>query len=343
LLTVILFPFNEIFAQIQPQTSMIQLSIPKFNFSDGEIIPINGTFLPYSAIHISLSDNYGNLENSTEVNANNTGYFQTSLGIPSHVIGSGSWHILAVSDEAYKALRIMVNNHGVVTMSPAFPSYLSPLKQYKLGVTAGMIQCHSDFQLILKKENGEFACVKKETANKLFDRGWGIFPLHGLPIPSQMPQNTTLPASFMPCNTPYSQNNTGIAVLYMHVNSTGKICVRYSNHNDTPAPIGIRIFEANNVNKDATEITTWNDSGNNTIPKGNSTIVYWIKTGNHAGFYGLTIFCVGMPFAVGYDNNSTLVYSDFPWLGGTIFCPMQSYEFHIDSLTGICVKYIPYP
>ena len=36
-----------------------------------------------------------------------------------------------------------------------------------------------------------------------------------------------------------------------------------------------------------------------------------------------------------------IVSSDFPWLGGTIFCPMQAYEFHIDSLTGIGVKYIP--
>ncbi len=32
-----------------------------------------------------------------------------------------------------------------------------------------------------------------------------------------------LPASFEPCDTPYPQSNTGIAVLYMPANSIGKI------------------------------------------------------------------------------------------------------------------------
>ncbi|MDE1767484.1 MAG: hypothetical protein KGI27_14610, partial [Thaumarchaeota archaeon] len=135
----------------------------------------------------------------------------------------------------------------------------------------------------------------------------------------------------------------GETVLYMPVNSTGKICVRYHNLNDFTAPISVRIFEANNMDRDTTDITTWNDAKNNTIPIGNSTIVYWIKTGNHAGFYGLSLFCGGLPFAVGYDNNSRIVSGDFPYLGGTIYCPMQSYEYHIDSLSGIGIRYIPYP
>ncbi|MGI0069139.1 MAG: hypothetical protein ACREAN_02660, partial [Nitrosopumilaceae archaeon] len=101
-----------------------------------------------------------------------------------------------------------------------------------------------------------------------------------------------------------------------------------------------RISEANLTN-DSTDITTWNDSGNNTIPKGNSTVVYWIETGDHRGLYGLTVFCVPMPLAVGYDNT-TLTQSDFPWLAqSTWYCPMESYDFHIDSTTGIKVKYIP--
>ncbi|MDE1840200.1 MAG: hypothetical protein KGH87_09820, partial [Thaumarchaeota archaeon] len=158
-------------------------------------------------------------------------------------------------------------------------------------------------------------------------------------------ENATLPASFEPCDTPYPQNSTGEVVLYMPANSTGKLCVRYHNLDDNPKSIGIRISEASRLDKDAPEITTWNDSGNNMLLKGNSTVIYWIKTGNHAGFYGLTIFCVPMPFAVGYDDNSTFVKSDFPWLIGnnTWFCPSQGYDFHIDSMTGIGVKYIPYP
>jgi hypothetical protein len=162
----------------------------------------------------------------------------------------------------------------------------------------------------------------------------------------QLPSGTTqLPVSFMPCQTRYPQVKTGIAVLYMPMNTIGKICVRYSNPNDTPYSVGITIFKANNMNQNATGITTWNDLGNNsTIPKGNSTVVYWINTGNQSGLYGLGFYCNNWnPFAVGYDNNSNMTAGDFPFLRETVPCPFQPYQLHIDSLTGIGVKHIPYP
>lgn len=158
---------------------------------------------------------------------------------------------------------------------------------------------------------------------------------------TQTSENHTLPASFEPCQDPYPQNYTGIPVLSMPENSTGKICIRYHNLNDIPVRIGIGISEANNLTQDAKDVSTWNDSGNNTISAGDSTVVYWIKTGNHKGLYGLTIFCVPMPFAVGYDN-STLGKNNLPWIGqSTWFCPAQFYDFHIDGTTGIGVRYIP--
>lgn len=358
MLAILLFgllPFNVVFAQLQNQPPIIQLSIPTFWFADGQIIPITGKFLPNSTINISLSDNVGDFENSTQVTSNSTGFFQTSLGIPLNAIGGGSWHILAVSDKTFKVLELEVNTHGVNTMPDNFPSNLSPLKQFQLGMKADMVNCRSDFQLMIRNENDEPACVRPESVNKLANRGWGdvpMLPISGMLLISPLIHgnttnsssgNNTLPSSFMPCDTPYSQNDTGEAVLYMPVNSTGKVCVRYHNLNDFTAPIMVRIFEANNMTQDATEITTWNDAENNMIPTGDSTIVYWIKTGNHAGFYGFSLFCGGLPLAVGYDNNSTLVISDFPYLlgGGQIYCPAQTYDYHIDSLTGIGVKYIP--
>ncbi|MDE1868014.1 MAG: hypothetical protein KGI08_09940, partial [Thaumarchaeota archaeon] len=155
-------------------------------------------------------------------------------------------------------------------------------------------------------------------------------------------RNQTLPASFEPCQDPYPQKYQGIPTLYMPLNSTGKICVRYHNLNDFPVRIGIGISEANNLTQSAKDVSAWNDSGNNTISAGDSTIVYWIKTGNHKGLYGLTIFCVPMPFAVGYEN-STLKQNDFPWLenNNQWFCPAEPYDFHIDSTAGFKVGYIP--
>jgi len=216
----------------------------------------------------------------------------------------------------------------------------SPLKQFKSGISANDVKCKEDLQLVIKGNDGSPACVKPDTAIKLELRGWAAIPTTA--------NEYKVPESFMPCNTPYPQSNTGVAVLYMPVNSIGKICVRYSNPNDTPEPIfGIMIFDPNNSNRNATGITTWSDLGNNyTISKGDSTVVYWINTGNQTGFYGLVLSCGGSPFggtpfAVGYDNNSKIVSSDFPFLGVDHSCPIMLYDSHIDSLTGIGVKHIP--
>ncbi len=53
----------------------------------------------------------------------------------------------------------------------------SPLKQFKSGISVEDVQCKDGLQFIMKKENGQFACVKMETANELFNRGWGIYPV----------------------------------------------------------------------------------------------------------------------------------------------------------------------
>lgn len=159
---------------------------------------------------------------------------------------------------------------------------------------------------------------------------------------TQTPENDTLPASFEPCQDPYPQNYTGIPVLSMPENSTGKICVRYHNLNDFAAQAGIRVSDADNLTGQASTISTWSDSENNQIPPNQDlTIVYWIKTGDRPGLYGLTMFCAPIPLAVGHGNDS-MTASDFPWVGKQFECPMLTYDFHIDSTTGIGVKYIPW-
>lgn len=146
-------------------------------------------------------------------------------------------------------------------------------------------------------------------------------------------------ASFEPCDTPFQQSNGGIAVLSMPANSIGKICVRYSNPNE-PRNASLTIFDASSY-QTTKSITSRAEPS--MIPSGNSTVRYSIKTGNQTGFYGLTIFCYGMPLAVGYDDKSNFTLNDFPWeKSQTINCPMMTYQYQIDSLSGIGVKYIPY-
>jgi hypothetical protein len=156
-----------------------------------------------------------------------------------------------------------------------------------------------------------------------------------------------LPASFMPCDTPFPKSDTGIPVLYMPANSVGKLCVRYTNYNGFSGSFygGIRIFDPNNSYQSVPDVTTWSNLENTTTIQGGESFIvtYWIKTGNHTGFYGLNLFCGGTPFAIGYDNSSKLVSSDFPFVGYTHSCPVILYDTKIDSMTGIGIKYIPYP
>jgi aldose sugar dehydrogenase len=55
-------------------------------------------------------------------------------------------------------------------------SSIPPLKQVKQGVLPSDVACKSEFELILKSNSGNPACVTFETALKLVSRGWGILP-----------------------------------------------------------------------------------------------------------------------------------------------------------------------
>jgi hypothetical protein len=209
---------------------------------------------------------------------------------------------------------------------------MSPLKQFKSGIKPEYVKCNNNLHLIIKAEDGSFACVTIEAGKNLAMRGWATTFGTGISTNDY----------YTKCDTPYPQSNTGVAVFYMPTNSIGKICVRYHNLNNTPTGIGMRIFEANNLTQNASNVTSWMDSS--TLEgNANKTIVYFIKTGTNTGFYGMSINCGGFPLAVRYDTNSTITASDFPWIGRAFHCGVITYDSHIEGTSGIDVKYIPYP
>src|SRR5574340_1342613 len=126
-------------------------------------------------------------------------------------------------------------------------------------------------------------------------------------------------------------------VLYMHTDSTGKICVQYY-HSTSQSNVGARVFDANNLANDTNNVTI--SSLQNTIMTGNTTVVYTVNTGHKAGFYGISFSCGGQAFAVGYDNQSRIILDDFPWYGQTFYCPLQTYEYKITGLHNVGVYYV---
>jgi len=55
-------------------------------------------------------------------------------------------------------------------------SSLSPLKQVKTGILPPDVACKTGFELILKSNTGNPACVFPPTASKLVSVGWGVLP-----------------------------------------------------------------------------------------------------------------------------------------------------------------------
>jgi len=241
-----------------------------------------------------------------------------------------------IEQKISKSILFTIYDNNSIPMndlhSHPVPFLASPLQQFKSGIKPEYVKCSQDLHLILKAEDDSFACVKIETAKDLVKRGWATTFGTGISTNDY----------YTKCDTLYPQSNTGVAVFYMPANSIGKICVRYHNLNNTPTGIGMRIFEANNFTQNASNVTSWMDSS--TLEgNANKTIVYFIKTGTNAGFYGMSINCGGFPLAVGYDANSTITASDFPWIGRAFHCGVITYDSHIEGTTGIGVKYISYP
>ncbi|HEV2192465.1 MAG TPA: hypothetical protein VGR54_02465 [Nitrosopumilaceae archaeon] len=51
----------------------------------------------------------------------------------------------------------------------------SPLYQFKLGIPVSKVTCRVGFDLVIKKSDNSPACVKPDTAQKLVERGWGMW------------------------------------------------------------------------------------------------------------------------------------------------------------------------
>ncbi|MDC8451626.1 MAG: hypothetical protein KGH99_00965 [Thaumarchaeota archaeon] len=327
----------------------------KGSFLPGQLVEISGNLVTVDPIQIVLDNPQGMMKASKTTFSDRDGYFASDLKIPSDA-KAGNWAIVGASGIYHKESNFTIlGNSDTVTCyagnlcsksianttvqygpkTTVSIDMKSPLEQFKSGIKPEYVKCSQDLHLIIKAEDGSFACVTIETGKNLAIRGWATTFGTGISTNDY----------YTKCDTLYPQSDTGIAVLYMPTNSIGKICVKYSNPNDTPVPIvgGIRIFDPNNSYLNATDITTWIGSTSNMIPKGDSTMVYWIKTGNQTGFYGLRFSCGGTPFAVGYDDNSKIVSSDFPFVGVTHSCPVMLYDVKIEGLTGIGVRYIPYP
>ena len=334
--------------QIMAPESMIQLLTGKPTYVPGEKIQIIGAFSPDDLIHVDLVNPADGTKNSTLLQSDNTGHFRTNYIVPYYAV-NGTWKILATSGVNHASLDIQVisSNYGIngnITRNYG-PNSLtvikidSPLKQFRSGIAANDVTCWQGFQLIFKAEDGSPACVTHDTAQNLLKYEWAMWT----------GSNKIVPISFKTCDTPYVlktpdisplfPNDTQITtsyipVFFMPTNSTGNICVQYKNSN-TPSPGHARIFDAQNLSKNADDVSI--SPSEIQVPTGTTNTTFTIQTGN-AGFYGIGFFCGGLPLAVGYDASSNLVKDDFPWWNKAFYCPAMVYSSDITGTRGTAGK-----
>ena len=105
---------------------------------------------PVNATETMTESNSTSTETMTESNSTSTGD-----------------EAIIVGDE----LEIEVNTEDEMTETEMIPSILSPLKQIKEGVVAENVVCKEGLGLVFKL-NGQPACVKTTSIEKLIAWGW---------------------------------------------------------------------------------------------------------------------------------------------------------------------------
>jgi hypothetical protein len=76
---------------------------------------------------------------------------------------------------ALSSALILVSSCAVLPLGFAQNStlILSPLKQFKKGISIYEIKCKEGLVVVIKKSDNSPACVRPDTAQKLVKRGWG--------------------------------------------------------------------------------------------------------------------------------------------------------------------------
>jgi len=163
-------------SKVQP-VDTISVSTDKSSYQNGDSILISGkvsNFIPNEQVTVWITNPQGIAVAINHVETESSNNFSTSIPI-----GGGLWK----SDNTYKVYAQYGSRSSVASADIAFESQnytkgnasqiiLAPLKQIKSGISVDSVQCDTDLVLVIKTEDGSPACVKSDTATKLFARGW---------------------------------------------------------------------------------------------------------------------------------------------------------------------------
>ena len=163
-------------SKIQP-VDTISFSTDKSSYHNGDSILISGkvsNFIPNQQVTVWITNLQGIAVTIAHIETESSDNFSTS--IPS---GGGLWQ----SGNTYKVYAQYGSRSSVASTDIVFEPQnytkvnasqitLAPLKQVKSGISVDNVQCDAGLVLVIKTEDSSPACVKSDTATKLFARGW---------------------------------------------------------------------------------------------------------------------------------------------------------------------------
>ena len=82
--------------------------------------------------------------------------------------------LVEVQPYPYSSKEILPSDYVVTFTVSEKSNLLSPLQQFKSGVGIEEIKCKSSYQLVMKKTNGNPACLRPATVATLIERGWAV-------------------------------------------------------------------------------------------------------------------------------------------------------------------------
>ena len=88
-------------------------------------------------------------------------------------IGGYSIQIVGVDPYPVSTKKILPSDYAV-TLTVSDNTTLSPLKQFKSGMTLDEIKCKPSLQLVIKLQSGSPACVKESSLARLTLQGWAV-------------------------------------------------------------------------------------------------------------------------------------------------------------------------
>ncbi len=228
-------PSNSSSASLTSSQESILVTTDKSSYNPGDLVKITlhlPKFQQGQTIAIIVTNPSGNILVSKTLNATSQNS-SIQIGLPQtaqigkYEVNATSMYNIFISPSGWESHSLFKGLDQFTVMPLAFSpndvSVISPLKQFKTGISANEIKCKQNLVLITKTENNSPACVKPQTAQKLVERGWGIHvdvngTLDFTIIPMKGPIPTCTEYVISPTNESNNLSNVRSERLYLYQN-----------------------------------------------------------------------------------------------------------------------------